>query len=447
MNQDASVDNDRDASRQAAPAPDAVAEQNKRRIVDFWRSGAHERGGSGLLGLEVEHQVVAGDGRPVFYEPQDGIVGVREVLEGIADAFPEPILGADGDVIGRGGPAGEVTLEPAGQIEDSVAPHADVAKVMAGYDAFRAAVDPFLASHGAHLEAVGYSTCLKAADAVLIPKRRYHFMSDYFAALGTHAERMMRATASTQVSVDYYDEADAIRKMRVAAALTPVLSAMMDDVRVFEGEPNHLPLRRMYVWEDVDPARCGIQPGLFDAGYGFGRMAEWLLDTPPIFVTRPAADDPEGDGLRPTGSVTAREAYADAPMSEGDVEHLISMFWPHVRLKRVVEIRPADSAPRDAVAGYVALIKGLFYSEASLAAVEEAIGVRDGAWPLGDGDVEKAIASVQEHGLAAEVYGRTLSAWEELLLGLAGRALPEGEAALLGPLRAFAADKPWWEVR
>ena len=48
-------------------------------------------------------------------------------------------------------------------------------------------------------------------------------------------------------------------------------------------------------------------------------MAEWLLDTPPIFVTRPAADDPEGDGLRPTGSVTAREAYADAPMSEGDV--------------------------------------------------------------------------------------------------------------------------------
>ena len=106
MNQDASVDNDRDASRQAAPAPDAVAEQNKRRIVDFWRSGAHERGGSGLLGLEVEHQVVADDGRPVFYEPQDGIVGVREVLEGIAGAFPEPILGADGDVIGRGGPAG-----------------------------------------------------------------------------------------------------------------------------------------------------------------------------------------------------------------------------------------------------------------------------------------------------------------------------------------------------
>ena len=55
-------------------------------------------------------------------------------------------------------------------------------------------------------------------------------MNDYFHALGTHGEQMMRASASTQVSIDYRDEADAIRKMRVAQALVPLIAAFTDNV-------------------------------------------------------------------------------------------------------------------------------------------------------------------------------------------------------------------------
>ena len=86
-------------------------------------------------------------------------------------------------------------------------------------------------------------------------------MDEYFSRLpGMHAERMMRATTSMQVSIDFASEADAVRKLRIATLLGPVFSYLLDNVPVFEGEPNSTPLRRMKVWREVDPARCGAIP-------------------------------------------------------------------------------------------------------------------------------------------------------------------------------------------
>lgn len=140
-------------------------------------------------------------------------------------------------------------------------------------------------------------------------------------------------------------------------------------------------------------------------------------------------------------------------MSAGDVAHLVSMFWPDVRLKRFVEIRPADSAPLEQVLGYTALVKGLFYSDSSLAAVEDTLGVERGCagggaspdrWPLAQDAVDEAIANVEVRGFEASVYGQLLTSWESLLFELAREALPAEERAFLDPLEAFAHNKPWW---
>lgn len=71
-------------------------------------------------------------------------------------------------------------------------------------------------------------------------------------------------------------------------------------------------------------------------------------------------------------------------MTQADVEHLLSMVWPDVHLKRFVEIRQADSMPVPQILGYAALIKGLFYHEDSLHQIEEILGVENGIWPLDD---------------------------------------------------------------
>ncbi len=425
--------------------------ENRSAVIDYIASGAKQER-QGMLGLEVEHHVLFYNGTQVTYAAHDKPVGVRDVLEHLSTWYPNRDYNARHELLGLSGQDGTITLEPAAQLEISVAPHELVRHVDAAYQRFRNRTDAYLTVRGAMLVPSGYHPVLRAQELELIPKRRYDHMDDFFASIGSHGDQMMRASSSTQVSIDYADEADAVRKMRVAAALAPVLAAITDNTPVFESRPNLVPIRRLEIWREVDNARCGTPPHLFEAGYGFGTYVDWLFDTSPIFVPRASAD---GDvTTQPAYTTPARDVYAHAPMSRADVEHLLSMFWPDVRLKQFVEIRPADSLPPHAIAGYVALIKGLFYAEASLAAIEDALGTdagtasTRGAWPIAEHDVTTAIAQIQEKGFAAHLYaGQTLRDWEDFLFCLARQALPEDERAYLTPLADFAADKPWWCVR
>ena len=416
--------------------------ENRQRIVDYLKAGAHDE--CSLLGLEIEHFIISADGtEPMYYRSQAPKPGVEDVLEYLSKAYPERVLGEFANLIGLSGDDAAISLEPASQIEISIAPYARISDIEAAYKRFRDTLDPVLKGLGYELVSLGYNPIRKALDMPLYPKLRYKFMDEYFTEIGTHGHRMMRASAATQVSIDYSSEADAIRKARVANAIAPVLGAICDNAPVFEGEPNTKPLTRLLLWRDVDNARCRVIPGLYDDDFDFGKYADWLLGTRPIFVTRAAADDPDGKVLRPDGGKTAAEIYADAPMEEGDIEHLMSMFWPDVRVKHFVEIRPVDSLPAELALGYTALIKGLFYSVRILAAVEKAVGVDDGTWPINEQSIEDAILAIRKDGLKADVYGLELGEWEDLLFSLAAAALPRDERHYLAPLREFAHDKIW----
>lgn len=416
-------------------------EANRAAIISYFQEGAKGSHSLCALGVEVEHFVVHAEGlRAVPYEGSGDEIGVHDLLEYLAAYYPEQTRGLEGDLIGLASDEASISLEPAAQLEISIAPFCSIKRITEAYERFRSYVDPYLEKHGCKLVTQGYHPSAKAHDLPLIPKQRYRYMDAYFRELGTHGERMMRASASTQVSIDYADEADAIRKMRVAQALAVVLSSFVDNTERFEGELVTKPLTRILIWRDVDNARCGSVPGLFDEDFGFASYADWVLRTCPIFVTRPAADDPNGPDLRSVSGQTAAQAYADAPMTTADIEHLLSLFWPDVRLKRFVEIRPADSLPEELMAAYAALIRGVFYSDESMAAIEEAFGVKDGVWPLDDHSTDEAIAAVREHGFDARISGRTLSEWEQLVIDTARAALPPDDAQYLSALQRF---RPW----
>lgn len=421
-----------------------IDRENRRRLVAFFESGVKKPQDVGRLGVEVEHHVVAEDGSPVSYEPTQGRVGVRDVLAYLSSWYPQRAYNENHDLLGLAGEEGSITLEPAAQLELSAAPYKDIGDVARAYHHFLGRANGFLESYGASLVAKGYHPTRKAQELTLIPKRRYDFMDSYFAAIGSHGDRMMRASASTQVSVDFSSEADAVRKMRVASALAPILAAITDNTPVYEGGQNAVPIRRLQLWREVDNLRCGTVPGVFSEGFGFKDYAAWLLRTPPIFVTRPSADDPQGPHLRTFFSTPASKAYGDAPLGEADVEHLASMFWPDVRLKKFVEIRPADSLPEELVLGYTALIKGVFYSDESLLSIEEELGVdagaasTRGAWPFTAQDVQASISQIQAYGLDGMAYGTSLSSWESMLFSLATDALPDDEREYLLPLADFA---------
>lgn len=403
--------------------------ENKQKIVDYLRAGS-KGGDMGAVGVEMEHFILDEDGDAVPYQEKHGRLDVRTILEQLSEFYPKVDRTPEGDIVGCSRPSAAITIEPAAQIELSMAPLTSLAQVEDEYEAFRYRLDKIVEPAEYTVDNHGYHPSAKALDLPLIPKDRYHYMNDYFAQLpGMHAERMMRTTTSLQVSLDFADEADAIRKTRIATLLGPIFAFLCDNCPVFEGEPEPGLLRRMRVWREVDPARCGVIPGLFEPDFSFEKYADWLLATPPIFITR--------DGAEPTGTKTAAEAYADAPMTDDDVYHLLSMFWPDVRIKRYVEIRQADSLPQGPALGYVALIKGLFYGPYGMDLLEGRLGVHDdGTYPYTEQSVEDAIAAIVADGADAVVYGHSVQSWMDFLF----HAAPEGlgtEREYLEPLKDF----------
>ena len=51
-------------------------------------------------------------------------------------------------------------------------------------------------------------------------------MAPYMPRVGTLGQRMMKQTATVQANIDYADERDAMRKLRVGMAIAPLVNAM-----------------------------------------------------------------------------------------------------------------------------------------------------------------------------------------------------------------------------
>jgi glutamate--cysteine ligase len=171
----------------------------------------------------------------------------------------------------------------------------------------------------------------------------------------------MAMTASAQASFDFSSEHDLAEKLRVALAVQPAIVALFANSPIVDGRDSGWKSYRTAVWEETDPARCGLlafafEPGFDDAAYR--RYAEWALDVPMIFVRRDGA-------YLETGGRTFRAFLSEgldghrATISDWE-DHLTTVF-PEVRVKGVVEVRGADGCSPELASALLAFWKGILY--------------------------------------------------------------------------------------
>ena len=421
------------------------------------------------LGLELEHFVVdLKQRRPVFYEDdaERATVGVATILQQLIpyydqlvvsklDGAGQPVicsvpattpLGA-ARLIGLSRPSAAVSLEPGAQLEISLGPVQTLAELEALYLDFRAELDPILTRHGLTLLALGYQPFAAAADIPLIPKQRYRFMDRHFLQTGRQGRCMMRASASTQVSIDYVDEADALRKFRLVNALAPLFYFITDNAPIFEKveltgysgqqSPSQLPvpprLVRAAIWADVDPWRCQLAPGSMSPAYCFAQYAKSLLAAPAII-----SEQTDASGGR-TGcyeeSRSFAEVFAGRTLTNQDVEHILSLFFFDNRFKNYIEVRAADSLPLPYALAYVALVDGLFYLPENLDWLDGRLAGLDAT------DVDEAKAALAEYGWSALVYDHPVADWLDGLVEHAAAGLIAAERPYLEPLAKLVAQR------
>lgn len=410
------------------PAVQPARESNIDALVAYFESGikpARAADEPGELGLELEHIIVHNASDPVSYSGEHGVAWILDQLKA---AYPIHTLDAQGDLIGVARPREAITIEPAAQLELSAGPFSSLAEARDTFETFEKTLDDVLAPVGERALTLGYHPRAAAQDLELIAKRRYQFMNMYLGAKDTHGICMMRGSASTQVSIDYTSTADCLRKLRLAFVLVPIFSLICDNSPVFEGAPRSHPLVRTEIWRHVDNDRCGLVPKVLDPAFDLRDYATYILDTPAILT--PCEKEQWCYSDRTFG-----EIYAERTMTRAEVEHAVSMFFTDIRLKTYIEIRPADAMPIPYVISYAALIKGLFYCEENLDALDDLFA------DVSASEFEQAKDALMQHGYGAQVYGRPVANLCDTILERAKHGLREDEQAFLEPLAALVAKR------
>ncbi|MDP8226705.1 MAG: glutamate-cysteine ligase family protein [Candidatus Celaenobacter polaris] len=373
------------------------------------------------IGGEFEHFVVRENDLSAVRYDENNRDGIRDLLNYLLQRGWRGNFESD-NLIGLEKEGSTVTLEPGAQIELSTQHTSNLSEIERIYRNFVFDLMPWLEDNQQLLIALGYQPHSKIEDIPFIPKQRYVFMSDYLSQKGKYALNMMKGTASTQLALDYLNEEDYAKKFQVACYLSPLLAILTDNSPIFEGERYKKYALRTNIWLHCDDDRCGIIPHAFDDDFCYATYARYILDRPPIIITR------EGQ-LCSTEDQPFKAIFDPEECTDKELEQVLTMFFPDVRTKQFIEIRTADSIPYPLNFAYLALLKGLLYDCKNIKTIHETV--------TGCFEFKKILALQQDiikKGLKAKACDKHIMQVILKFVNLAKEGLVKEEQKYLEPL-------------
>lgn len=334
--------------------------ENRRQLVEYFIAAAKPKT-EWLIGTEHEKfPFRLSTLKPVQYGESKGIKDLLQVLKiyGWQDVLEEEkIIG-----LKRGG--AKISLEPGGQVELSGAPVKNLHETSAEIDQHLEELREVSQLLDIGFLGIGFHPLAHRGDFDWgVPKARYRIMRDYMAKRGKLGHDMMLRSCTVQVNLDYANEADMVRKMRVATALQPIATALFAASPFTEGQPNGFQSWRMRVWQDTDSDRCGMPDFVFEDGYGFERYVDYALDVPMYFVAREGRFiDVAGQSFRDFMQGRLPSLPGEIPIMSDWHNHLTTLF-PDVRLKQFLEMRGADCGAAESILALPSFWTGLLYDD------------------------------------------------------------------------------------
>lgn len=334
-----------------------------------------------------------------------------------------------------------ITLEPGGQIELSGQKSRSLDKNASELRRHLKEIKKISDPLGIVWLGLGLQPISTHQEIQWVPKKRYQIMKEVLKNKGPLTYAMMKETASVQISLDYTSEHDAIKKLRLGLALSPILTAIYANSPISKGRLNGFYSRRAYIWRHTAPERTGLIPGVFKPNFDFENYIEYALSVPMFFLVRhnrwiPVHNTPFGQFLK-SGIGQWKPEPGDWPL------HLTTIFT-ETRLKQYVEIRSMDCQKTVIGLSAPALLKGIFYDEIS----------RKKAWELlADLSLKERLrlaAEVPVKGLQTRFKDKTIREPACELLSLAEKGLGQltkrglaspNEARYLWPLKKILLER------
>lgn len=288
---------------------------------DWLASSAFTTAVPGRVGVEIEFVTRDSNGAP----PADELLG----------ALDRSVLPAGGRITEEPGGQLEVSTRTSSGLVDAVSTTAsDVAEL-----SYRAA--------NAGIVLLGEGT-----DPLFLPplrtvQPRYRAMESYLDQSGPNGRRMMRATASLQVTVESDAAAGAKRRWQLLHAMGPALVAAFANSPFIEGRDTGWASARQGIWLSLDPALTGPVLGRQSTAEPVDAYVRYALGAPVMMVA--------GSGHLDTGSwaVETRFTFAEwikdhkslqqRPPTLTDLKYHLTTLFPPVRPRGAVEVRYLDA--------------------------------------------------------------------------------------------------------
>ncbi len=352
-----------DSSGQSEPITD------KKQLIEYMESGCKPPE-KWLIGTEHEKFAYHIDTlRPLEYE---GPGGIRALLEGMVQFGWKPVLEHGNPIALIKPDMSSITLEPAGQVELSGAPLANIHQTCTEVSEHLRQVKAVAKDLGIGFMGLGYQPKWPLKEQPWMPKSRYKIMRAQMQKVGTMGLDMMQSTCTVQVNLDFDSEANMVKMFRISLALQPIATALWANSPFKDGKPSGYLSYRSHIWTDTDPARCGTLPFVFEDGFGFERYVDYMLDVPMYFVYR-GGEYIDAAGLSFRDFMAGKLAVLPGELpTEKDWEDHLTVAFPEVRLKKFLEMRGADGGPWNRLCALPAFWVGLLYDTQA----------RDAAWDL-----------------------------------------------------------------
>jgi glutamate--cysteine ligase len=400
-------------------ADDSIKINAVRDLADFLESGNKPKA-DWRLGTEHEKFVYhRADLRPPSYSEPSGI---RDLLMGMTRFGWEPVLEGENVIALKRGLA-SVSLEPGGQFELSGAPLENLHQTCTETGTHLKECADVGDALGISMIGTGFTPHLRRDQIPIMPKGRYKIMLDHMPRVGSLGLDMMLRTCTIQVNLDYSSEADMVQKFRVSLALQPLATALFANSPFTEGKPNGFLSYRSHIWTDTDPQRTGMLPFVFDAGFGFERYADYMLNVPMYFAYRNNSFvDCAGLSFKNFMAGNLSTLPGETPTLADWKDHLSTAF-PEVRLKTFLEMRGADGGPWSRICALPAFWVALLYDQSALDACWDL--VKD--WTIAEHQALRD--NVPRHGLRTPFRGGTLQDVAKRVMAIADAGL-KSRAAL-----------------
>ena len=258
-----------------------------------------------------------------------------------------------------------------------------------------------------------------------MPKARYDVMHQYMPTVGTRGLDMMQRTATVQANLDFADEADAAAKMRCIYSVTPMLTSLWAASPIVDEQATDFQSYRAWIWRDVDHARAGLVPFVFDRDDAFHAYTQWALDVPLYFIYR-GGYKPVPSGLTFRQFLNSGHDGMRATMADWAL-HLSTLF-PEGRLKKFIEVRGCDCGSLPMIEALAPMMRGLLYDKT---ARDAAIALTAS---LSFADRQRIADEIPVRGFATQAGAHTIGELAKQLVAIARDGLSRVAPASVGVL-------------